>query len=90
MIGAKNDAFTILDKATGNLVHPSQLYPKDLNNFSPRVSLAYDLTGKGRTVVRAGWGVFYAFSRTSSSDNCRSIRSILVRPTTTSSSRFLR
>ena len=64
VIGAKNDAFTILDKATGNLVHPSQLYPKDLNNFSPRVSLAYDLTGKGRTVVRAGWGVFYdAFSQ---------------------------
>jgi outer membrane receptor protein involved in Fe transport len=64
VIGAKNNAFTILDQTTGNLVQPSQLYPKDLNNFSPRVSLAYDLTGRGRTVVRAGWGVFYdAFSQ---------------------------
>ncbi len=36
-----------------------QLYEKDLNNFAPRVSVAYDLTGKAKTVVRAGWGVFY-------------------------------
>ncbi|HEX6878900.1 MAG TPA: hypothetical protein VF135_00925, partial [Terriglobales bacterium] len=64
VIGAKNNAFSILDKSTGLLVHPSQLYPKDLNNFSPRISAAYDLTGKGKTVVRAGWGVFYdAFSQ---------------------------
>ena len=46
------------------LVRPSQLYPKDLNNFSPRVSVAYDVFGKGKTVVRAGFGVFYdAFSQ---------------------------
>jgi hypothetical protein len=46
------------------LVRPGQLYPKDLNNFSPRVSLAYDVFGKGKTVVRAGFGVFYdAFSQ---------------------------
>lgn len=64
VIGADNNAFTILNKTTGNLVHPKELYPKDWKNFAPRVSLAYDLTGKGRTVVRAGWGVFYdAFSQ---------------------------
>jgi outer membrane receptor protein involved in Fe transport len=64
VIGAKNNAFTIFDPTTASLVHPSELYPKDLNNFSPRVSLAYDLTGRGKTVVRAGWGVFYdAFSQ---------------------------
>jgi outer membrane receptor protein involved in Fe transport len=34
-------------------------YDKDLNNFAPRVSLAYDVTGKGRTVIRTGFGVFY-------------------------------
>jgi hypothetical protein len=33
--------------------------PTDKNNFSPRLMLAYDLSGNGRTVVRAGAGYFY-------------------------------
>jgi hypothetical protein len=37
----------------------SSLYNPDYRNFAPRLNLAYDLTGKGKTVVRAGWGVFY-------------------------------
>ena len=41
-----------------------KLYNRDLNNFSPRVGLAWDVTGKGKTVLRAGWGLFYdAFSQ---------------------------
>lgn len=40
------------------------LYEPDYNNFAPRVAFAYDLTGKGTTVVRGGWGLFYdAFSQ---------------------------
>ncbi len=35
------------------------MYGKDLNNFAPRVAVAYDVTGQGKTVVRAGWGLFY-------------------------------
>lgn len=31
----------------------------DLKDFSPRVGLAYDLTGTGRHVVRAGYGIYY-------------------------------
>ncbi|MGE5113191.1 MAG: TonB-dependent receptor [Acidobacteriaceae bacterium] len=63
VIGADNNAFTLL-RADGSVTPAPQLYPKDLNNFSPRISFAYDLTGKGRSVVRAGWGVFYdAFSQ---------------------------
>jgi hypothetical protein len=43
---------------------PSSLYNPDYNNFAPRVGLAYDLTGKGESVVRLGWGLFYdAFSQ---------------------------
>jgi hypothetical protein len=41
---------------TGGL---ERLYERDWNNFSPRLGLAWDLTGKGKTVVRAGWGLFY-------------------------------
>ncbi len=42
----------------------SSLYPKDFNNFAPRAAIAWDMTGSGKTVVRAGWGLYYdAFSQ---------------------------
>jgi outer membrane receptor protein involved in Fe transport len=42
----------------------SNLYEPDYNNFAPRVSFAWDVTGTGKTVVRSGFGVFYdAFSQ---------------------------
>ena len=37
----------------------SRLYEPDYKNFAPRVSVAYDLTGQGKTIVRAGAGIFY-------------------------------
>lgn len=38
---------------------PSRLTYSDLNNFAPRLGVAWDITGNARTVVRAGYGVFY-------------------------------
>ena len=33
--------------------------PRDKNNFAPRLALAWDPTGSGNTVIRAGYGIFY-------------------------------
>jgi hypothetical protein len=42
----------------------SSLYLPDKKDFGPRVSLAWDATGRSKTVVRAGFGVFFdAFSQ---------------------------
>jgi outer membrane receptor protein involved in Fe transport len=64
VIGAQNNLFSILSPADnllqiGTSGAPSSLYPKDWNNFAPRISLAYDLHGDGKTVLRAGYGLFY-------------------------------
>jgi Carboxypeptidase regulatory-like domain/TonB-dependent Receptor Plug Domain len=63
--GEKSGLFYTLDPTNGgDNVPTGQLYGKDLNNFAPRVAFAYDVTGKGKTVVRGGWGLFYdAFSQ---------------------------
>jgi hypothetical protein len=37
----------------------SSLYNPDRKNFAPRASLAWDVTGRGKTVVRAGYGIFF-------------------------------
>ncbi|MGA9510767.1 MAG: TonB-dependent receptor [Candidatus Sulfotelmatobacter sp.] len=42
----------------------NRLYNPDYKNFSPRASIAWDVTGKSKTVIRAGAGLFYdAFSQ---------------------------
>src|SRR5207302_2395104 len=62
----KKGQFTSVDPATGDLsfVGQGRLYQPDYNNWAPRVSVAWDLTGRGTSVLRAGYGIFYdAFSQ---------------------------
>jgi hypothetical protein len=65
VIGAENNAFSIFNVKTGGLETvgatgaPASLYPKSWDNLAPRLSLADDLYGDGKLVIRAGAGVFY-------------------------------
>lgn len=68
VVGEESDLLSNFDSRRGlvrvGTAGLDKLYDRDLNNFGPRIALAYDLTGKGKTVLRAGWGLFYdAFSQ---------------------------
>ena len=70
----KNDAITgfhtgvqsqKFPAAPAGLVYPGDpgvprgIVPTDKNNFAPRLAMAWDATGDGRTSVRAAFGMFY-------------------------------
>lgn len=69
VVAEKNHLFSDFIPSTGTLemVGPGGLpglYKPDRTNFSPRVSIAWDVTGKGKTIVRSGYGLFFdAFSQ---------------------------
>lgn len=50
--------FFVGDKYNGASV-PDRGESADLNNFAPRVGLAWDITGRGKMALRAGGGLFY-------------------------------
>jgi hypothetical protein len=52
-----NGRFDLAVNQTGDL--KDRLFKSDYNNFAPRLGVAYDLTGSGRTILRAGYGIFY-------------------------------
>jgi hypothetical protein len=52
-----NGQFALTSSQTGDL--KDRFYEPDYNNFAPRIGLAYDLFGDGKTALRAGYGVFY-------------------------------
>src|SRR5579871_4682287 len=69
VVAERNHLFSDFIPSTGTLeqVGPNalpNLYNPDKKDFSPRVSIVWDVNGKGSTVVRAGYGLFFdAFSQ---------------------------
>jgi hypothetical protein len=50
----------------GNPAYPATMsFHQDKNNWGPRLGATYDIGGNHRTVLRAGWGIYYG--RTSNS-----------------------
>lgn len=58
VIGEDQNRLSVYDPAVG-LVQKSPLYPKEFHDFAPRASFAWDMFGKGKTVLRGGFGSFY-------------------------------
>lgn len=54
---AGNDYFSRIQDLTPVVKRPFD--HTDLNNFAPRIGIAWDPTGKGETSIRAGFGLFY-------------------------------
>jgi hypothetical protein len=45
--------------AAQDAINVQQGFPRDKNNYAPRVGIAWDIKGDAKTVVRAAMGIFY-------------------------------
>src|SRR5258706_1040524 len=59
------DPFSGIALSAGNIlaaqdaINVEQGFPRDKNNYAPRVGIAWDIKGDAKTVIRAAAGIFY-------------------------------
>jgi len=59
-IGLRYDLEIIpIDESDNPLFSPGQKYPIDRNNIAPRIGFTRQLDAAGKSLVRAGYGIFY-------------------------------
>jgi hypothetical protein len=68
----------------------TQSIPSDHTNYGPRIGVAWDIRGNGKTVVRGGWGLYYgrtpngtifnALTQTGLTDPARNVISLTLQP----------
>jgi len=64
---ARAGKFNSLPAPVASLMNDFAADPQiDKNNFEPRIGAVLDVTGNGRDIVRAGWGVYTDFGYTNS------------------------
>src|SRR5262249_20230538 len=76
-------------------IKETQVFPTDWKSFGPRIGVAYDLLGSGRTVLRGGYGVYYgrtpngiiayALQNTGLTDPSKALVALSLQPSDTNS-----
>jgi Carboxypeptidase regulatory-like domain len=58
--GLRYDIETMPNPQIPNPLEPrTSVFPSDKNNWGPRLGVNWDVTGKGDTILRGGYGMFY-------------------------------